>query len=107
MSHQTVDANVFEPGQCVSKSCYLVEANTEPPHAGINLNVNIRDFTSFACSRINRFDHVESINSGDKFVLNTCLRLSLPEPSQTENRPSDACLPQFNSLFGEGHAKPV
>src|ERR1700687_3378295 len=48
VSHQTVDANVFEPDQCVSKIRNLVEANTEAPTAGINLDVNIGDFTSFA-----------------------------------------------------------
>src|SRR6266850_912936 len=89
VSHQTVDANVFEPGHCVSEISYLIESNTEPPHAGINLDVNVDDFTAFARSQIEGFDHVESINSGNKFVLNARLGLSLPEPCQTENRLSD------------------
>src|SRR5437763_390064 len=101
MRHHAVHANVLESLERIRELTHFVITHAEPPHAGINLEMHVRDLLCFACRAIESLNHVQTIDDGHERFVETKLLLSFPESAQTEYRLRDTCTP---SRAGRGRA---
>jgi hypothetical protein len=105
--HQAVHAQVSEIFERAGKLRRLNVARAEPPDARVNLRMNIRDDARLARRRIERLHHVESVDDGHEFVLETRARLPFPETFETEDRLLYSGTPQLDALFRQCDREPL
>jgi hypothetical protein len=91
VTHQSIDSHVAKWFERDNEFAQVIEANSEPAHAGVNLYVNVRDHTCIGSSAIQRVDHVNAVNNRRQSLLNAECGLSRPVTSETEHWLRDPC----------------
>jgi hypothetical protein len=69
--------------------------------------VHIGNDLALARCAIECFDHVQPVDNGYELMLQAGRCLFSPKTGKTKYGPGNICVSEFNSLFGQGNAKPV
>src|SRR5258708_24181149 len=86
VSKQPIYSYVLELPQSVDEFTDLVEADSQPPHASVDLDMNVCDNAGFARSLVQSLDHIQTINHRRELLLNTGACLDLPKTAERQNR---------------------
>src|SRR5262249_6948341 len=107
MGHHAIEFDVVKLSERARKLREFARLNAEPPHPGVNLEMEVDGLPQRSGARIQLFGLIEAVDRHIQIVRDQIIRLSAPEPAQAKDRTGDSRAAQFNSLFDERHAEPV
>src|SRR5262245_27728758 len=85
----------------------MIGSHSQPPHSGIDFQVNVRGSPCVPGQAIKSLSFVETIDDRGQLITKAGGLLPLPESAKAKNRFRNPSFTELDSFFRQRHSKPV